>query len=565
MNKLRALTGVLGVLCVALGLLIDPEMAAKLVSGGKFESYWNSVLIQIFRVFIFIVGISLLLEFLLNRFISEKSNIPGGTAGLMLFGILVTISGVMLSASFIETKFSPLSTIEVIKYETAVSFQLFLVTSGLLIILFSLYRIRKMFLLHRKKYNITLFVVLGFIYILLVNNIYLSKKYPGNILFKPGEYSKVADLLLGHDILLSDFEPRPTLKVERKEIKRAKYPVIDVHFHFSSDFITDEDKRILEPENLIKAMDSVGVKMIVNLDGGADIEETLNSYQRKYPERFINFVPVGFGNLQADKWLLQRADKFEEKVKIGIRGMKVTKFIGLKALDASGRLLRSDDERIDPVWKRAGELGVPVLWHAADPTSFFQPINKYNERFVELGRYGDQWSFYGPKYPSRDTILWQRENVLKKHPNTIFIGAHMGACGDNLKYLGYLLDTYPNFYVDMSAAVNELGRQPYTARRFFIKYQDRILFGSDGGALFNVKGWSVEKFYQAYFEFLETENEYIPYPMQGAVNQGDWRVFGINLPDDVLEKIYYKNAEKLLSRNSEKSKVPIIQTASFNK
>ncbi|HSR16460.1 MAG TPA: amidohydrolase family protein, partial [Ignavibacteriaceae bacterium] len=153
-----------------------------------------------------------------------------------------------------------------------------------------------------------------------------------------------------------------------------------------------------------------------------------------------------------------------------------------------------------------------------------------------------------PGIPSRESVLKARENVIKKHPNTIFIGAHMGQNVDDLKYIAYLLDTYPNYYVEPSSTLSDLGKQPYTSRKFFIKYQDRILFGTDGGSLFGVKGWTVEKFYQAYFEFFETENEFISYPLQGAINQGDWKICGINLPDSVLEKIYYKNAEKILSK-----------------
>jgi len=186
------------------------------------------------------------------------------------------------------------------------------------------------------------------------------------------------------------------------------------------------------------------------------------------------------------------------------------------------------------------------LWHLGDQAAMFQPIDRFNERYQELRSF-PEWSYYGSQFPRRETIMKGRENVLKKHPNTNIIGCHMGWNVDDLSYAGYLLDTYPNYYLDLSTTLSELGRQPYTTRKFFIKYQDRIVFGTDGGSLYGVKGWTVEKFYQAHWEFFETENEYIDYPMQGAINQGNWKIYGINLPDSVLQKIYYKNAEKLLN------------------
>jgi uncharacterized protein len=223
------------------------------------------------------------------------------------------------------------------------------------------------------------------------------------------------------------------------------------------------------------------------------------------------------------------------------------KYLGISIKDINQKIIPADDQRLDPFWSKVAELGVPILWHLTDPTAFFQPVDRFNERFTELGHY-PFWSYYKPGIPDKATLYKQQENVLKKHPNMLVIGAHMGMLADNLSYLSYLFDTYPNYYVDCSATLSELGRQPYTTRKFFIKYQDRILFGSDGGALVGVKGWTVEKFFQAYFEFFETENEYIDYPGQGAINQGNWKICGVNLPDEVLEKIYYKNAERIFPK-----------------
>ena len=339
--------------------------------------------------------------------------------------------------------------------------------------------------------------------------------------------------------------------VERKVITKAKFPVIDINIHINSAFKTDEDRNVLAPENLIKSMDSVGVQIIVNTDGkirdNGTVDEALDTYSRKYPDRFITFYPSWFPPIIVDDNFLAGLPRvLEEAVKKGVKGNGETwKHFGLKTRDVTGRVIGVDDPRIDPLWAKAAELGIPVLWHMGDPAPMFQPINRFNERYVELGSF-PEWSFYGPRFPSRETIHKGRENVLRKHPNTIIIGCHMGWNSDNLAYAAYLLDTYPNYYLDMSTTLSELGRQPYTARKFFIKYQDRILFGTDGGAMFGQFGWTVAKFYRAHFEFLETENEYIDYPMQGAINQGSWKIYGINLPDEVLSKIYFKNAEKLL-------------------
>jgi predicted TIM-barrel fold metal-dependent hydrolase len=362
--------------------------------------------------------------------------------------------------------------------------------------------------------------------------------------------------LLGREILLSDYSPKLSLKLPRKQILKAKFPVIDIHFHFNSDFITEEDKRVLAPEALMKSMDSIGVIMIVGNDG-PNIEELIKRYHNKFPDKFLNFTNIlsGIPQKNTDEFLAKRPAEMERLVKMGLSGIgELPKELGLKMRDDSGKLIPADDPRLDPLYAKAGELGIPIVWHVSDPQPCFEPVDKYNERFIQLGKY-PEWSYYGPDFPDKKTLLKQRENVLKKHPNTIFIGAHVGDNADDLNYAAYLFDTYPNYYFEFSSALGDLGRQPYSARKFFIKYQDRILFGTDGGSLFNVAGWSVAKFYRAYFEFLETENEYIDYPLQGAIFQGNWKIFGINLPDEVLEKIYYKNAQKILSKQGINIKV----------
>ncbi len=208
--------------------------------------------------------------------------------------------------------------------------------------------------------------------------------------------------------------------------------------------------------------------------------------------------------------------------------------------------------RLAPTWDFAGKLGLPLLIHTGEPPSFWEPVDVRNERYLELLQ-NPGWSLHGKDKPSREELRKQRERLLARHPQTNFIGAHFGMDADDLEYVAYLFDKYPNYYVDISAVVQELGREPYSTRRFFIRYQDRILFGTDGGFGMEAggEGWTTERMYRSYFEFLETDNEYIKYPMSDISKQGMWRVYGIHLPAEVLEKIYFRNAERLIPPSAE--------------
>ena len=235
----------------------------------------------------------------------------------------------------------------------------------------------------------------------------------------------------------------------------------------------------------------------------------------------------------------------EEAARLGAQGVKVSKSLGMDQFDQDGRLLAVDDPRLDPIWTRAGELGMPVLIHTGDTEAFFRPADAHNERYEEiLGN--PRWSRFG-KPPSREDLFAQRERLLARHPGTNFIGAHLGMQEDNLAQAAALLDRYPNYYVDIAAVVHALGRQPVTARTFFIRYQDRIVFGTDSGfgLVAQQPGWTPERLFQSYFEFLETSNEYVEYPMWGAPTR-DAGIYGLDLPADVLEKIYLRNAERLI-------------------
>jgi predicted TIM-barrel fold metal-dependent hydrolase len=547
LKKSLLATILIGFLLLLFGLIVTPSFLAKFSPTGKFRSAWTLTEIILLKNYSIILGSTiLLLASLIFLLPTEKKTIQI-LLGFFSLGIIVTVVGLIFSPEFVEKNLSPINYLEEDQLNILSILQLSLIILGCVIVLGSSLIYRRKFLISKKGYDLIIVLSVLVIFLSLFYSSYINSNYPSNILLKPGEYSKILKLMLGNDILLSDFDPQSTLVVQRKYITKAKYPVIDMNFHLQSAFQTEEDRRVLIPGNLIKSMDSVGLKIIVNTDG---IEGNLKQYSEKYPNRFINFSASWFPKrIMFDEELADLPNILEEKVRLGCRGDgEIWKYLGLKTRDDKGKVIAVDDSRLDPLWEKAAELGIPMLWHMGDPAAFFLPVNRFNERYEELIKMSD-WRFYGPRFPKREEILKQRENVLRKHSKTIFIGCHLGFNPDNLNYVGYLLDTYPNYYVEISAVLSDLGRQPFTARKFFIKYQDRILFASDGGCLFGTKGWTFEKYYRAYFEFLETDNEYFEYPMQGAINQGNWKIYGINLPDEVLEKIYYKNAEKILFSN----------------
>ncbi len=369
-----------------------------------------------------------------------------------------------------------------------------------------------------------------------------QQAWPLANLFSLERYRDNLAILLGRDVVLSKYDPQSTLQLERKPMVRAKYPAIDVHFHLES------LPASIDADRLVAAMDAAGIDKVVNLGG---LESTFESFARnfyaKYPDRFIMFVKPDPGALMHQNGVAKEVEWLKKAARMGARGIKENKSFGLGQVDSTGKIVPIDDSRLDPFWELAGQLGIPVLVHTGEPPSFWHPIDAHNERYQELLA-NPNWSLHGKDVPSQQELMQQRERLLARHSKTNFIGAHFGMNPDNLAYAGYLLDKYPNYYVDMSSVVQELGREPYSARRFFIKYQDRILFGTDGGYGLESAGtgWTAERMFRSYLEFLETDNEYIEYPLYGLTKQGNWRVYGLSLPDEVLEKIYVKNAERLI-------------------
>jgi len=338
------------------------------------------------------------------------------------------------------------------------------------------------------------------------------------------------------DLKLTDWQPKSQMVVKETRVLTPKFPVIDIHNHLRN---LDETKKYLEE------MDKAGVIMCASLDAASqnDIyKKHIQVFQNIAKERFILFFRPDFNKIDEPNFGINEAKKLEEAVKSGgIRGLKINKSLGLTLKDKTGKHVKVDDPRIDPVWAKCGELGIPVMIHVSDPKAFFTPIDKYNERYDELGSHPD-WAFFDrDKYPySKEEILQQRNNVFARHPNTIFIGAHVATLPEELGRVSMWLEQYPNLYIDIDARISELGRQPYTARDFLIKYQDRVLFGTDTPP--------DAEAYRIYYRFLETNDEYID-PSGGHHLQGRWMIYGLYLPDEVLEKIYNKNALKILGMN----------------
>ena len=337
---------------------------------------------------------------------------------------------------------------------------------------------------------------------------------------------------------LLDFSPHSKLQVKNTPTHKPRFPVIDAHNHIGTVFNPSEKIAV---QKLLKNLDAAGVVVFVDLDGGwgEDIlQNHLDTYKSAAPDRFIHF-----GGVDWSQWV-EKGDSFpdwavgrlREQVRWGAQGLKIWKNFGLRVRDSVGNLVPVDDPRLDPLWGTAAELGIPVLIHIADPVAFFDPLDVHNERWEELTAHPD-WHFPSPPYPSFKTIIEQLANLITRNLQTTFIGAHVGCYAENLTWVSDLLGRAPNFYVDISARISELGRQPYTARRFFINHADRILFGTDMGPDIDT--------YRNYYRFLESDDEYFSYGTGEIPDQGRWQIYGLSLPDNVLRRVYFENAKKI--------------------
>jgi predicted TIM-barrel fold metal-dependent hydrolase len=349
------------------------------------------------------------------------------------------------------------------------------------------------------------------------------------------------------DLRLVDFRPRSSLRVPVHEVRRPKFPVVDAHNHLGSAFGGEWATRA--PAELIATLDESGVEMLVDLDGGRGeaLSAEIERWQVAYPARVAVFAGLDYEGWATDPAFGEtEATRLRDSAARGARGLKVWKLLGLRARDPDGHLVAVDDPRLDPVWVAAGELGLPVLIHIADPIAFFQPLDAANERWEELHAHPD-WHFWPPRpahdpgapgFPSFDELLAAFERLVARHPGTTFVGAHVGCAAEDLGLVGRLLDEYPNLSVDIAARLGELGRQPYSARAFFLRHADRILFGVDVGPDADV--------YAVHYRYLETFDESFDYGTEPVPGQGRWQIHGIGLPDDVLRRIYRDNARRIL-------------------
>lgn len=323
---------------------------------------------------------------------------------------------------------------------------------------------------------------------------------------------------------IETYEPRSTLKVEEHHPERAKFPFIDVHNHQFT-------MPVQNLSDLVKEMDELNMAVMVNLSGfrGKFLEWSLDNVNENYPNRFVLFMNIDFEKLDDEGWPEETLEMMEQAVNDGVKGLKVYKSLGLTDTDNDGNRVKVDDPRLDPIWAKCGELGIPVLIHSGEPSAFWLPKDKHNERWLELKQYPSRYK--DPESnPSFEEIMAEQHNMFRRHPNTKFIDAHLGWFGNDLKRMGDLLDEMPNVYTELGAVLAELGRQPRTAHDWMIKYQDRVMMGKDI--------YDQEEYY-TYFRVLETEDEYFDYYRK---RHAHWKMYGLGLPDSVLRKVYYQNA-----------------------
>jgi hypothetical protein len=337
---------------------------------------------------------------------------------------------------------------------------------------------------------------------------------------------------------IEEYSPKSTLVVEKNLKSRSKFPFIDVHSH-------QWDMSYSNLKKLVSEMDSLNMAYMINLSGSGiatfagnqtlmdlNLEKSISNVNQNFPERFGVFLNIDFNMIDHEDFHTKTVEIIKDAVSKGAIGLKVYKGLGLSVKDSKGIRVKVDDPRLSPIWNICGELNIPVLIHSGEPSPFFDPIDKYNERWLHARQ---KPSSFRPsdKYPSFKTVMDEQYNMFKNHPNTTFINAHMGWMANDLDKLGRHLDSLPNVYTEIGAVIGELGRQPRRARKFFIDYQDRVMFGKD---TYNKSEFDV------YFRVLETSDEYFDYYRK---RHGLWKMYGLNLPDEVLKKLYYKNALKL--------------------
>ncbi|HEX2574111.1 MAG TPA: amidohydrolase family protein [Polyangia bacterium] len=332
------------------------------------------------------------------------------------------------------------------------------------------------------------------------------------------------------NLTFEEYDPKSTLVVPEHPRPRAKYPFIDVHNHQS---LTQSAEKV---ERLVHDMDQINMRVMVNLSGssGAEFQEGHKNLVERHPDRIVMFANVDFDRIDEPDFGNKAARQLEDDVRHGARGLKVYKDLGMFVTDKSGKRVHTDDPRLDPIWRKCAELKIPVLIHTGEPSAFWQPPDKHNERWLELKQFPNRRRDDPKRFASFEETIGEQHNLFRKHPNTTFIHAPLGWLGNDLARLGKLMDELPNMHTEIGAVLAELGRQPRMARAFLIKYQDRVLFGKDV--------WAPEE-YPVYFRVLETADEYFDYYRK---RHAFWKMYGLDLPDEVLKKVYYQNALRIV-------------------
>jgi uncharacterized protein len=331
--------------------------------------------------------------------------------------------------------------------------------------------------------------------------------------------------LCAQTMTVEEYAPKSSLVVPQHPLTRAKYPFIDVHNHQRFPMPKDQF------DKLVADMDSINLQVMVNLSGrnGDALKVGVDSVRASFPKRFVVFANLNFNDIDAPNYGKRTAVQLEQDVRNGAVGLKLFKNFGMDVKDGQGKRVPVDDPRFDLVFQTCARLRIPVLIHTADPKQFWEPVDKFNERWFELneipGRRRDP-----AKNASWEQLITEQHNLFRRHKQTIFINAHLGWLGGDLAQLGQLMDECPNMYTEIGAVLAELGRQPRAARAFFLKFQDRIMMGKDS--------WNPVE-YHTYFRVLETADEYFPYYRR---RHAFWMMYGLELPDEVLKKVYYKNA-----------------------
>ena len=334
----------------------------------------------------------------------------------------------------------------------------------------------------------------------------------------------------GQEMTVEAYEPRSTLKVPGGPVTRAKFPFVDAHGHLRG----GDPARI---DQMVKTMDELNMATFVNLSGGSGegLKANIAATKGRYPGRFVAYANVDFSGIGQPGWGEKAAAQLETDVLAGAQGLKIYKNLSMFQTDSDGKRVAADDPRIDPVWAKAGELGIPVLIHVGEPSPFWDPWDEHNERWLELKMFPRRRRDDPARFASFEQTMGEQHNLFRNHPDTIFINAHLGWLGNDLARLGKLLDELPNVYTELGAVLAELGRQPITGAAFMEKYQDRVLMGKDS--------WDPIEGYHVYFRVLETRDEYFDYYRK---RHAHWKMYGLGLSDEVLEKIYFRNALKII-------------------